>query len=104
MNKESLEIKSGRQEDPPDEIVNTFGFDPRDIGIRYRSWWIVGALGEAERDAQANIGDLCVMGRDGGSNTPDMSVGRYPNFVGTAQDWFDVTYRYYYFTPLKDNV
>ena len=81
------------------EIEALFGLDPREIGIRFRDFWIIN-----EPDPlidYAKKGYLAVEARDGASNEPDCSVGKYSNYVGTAEDDFDRTYRYYYFKPLQ---
>lgn len=46
---------------------------------------------------------VCVKARDGGCNTPDVNAGSYGDYVGTACDGFDVTYRYYYYHPVRAN-
>jgi len=79
------------------KIRDIFGLDPTKIGIRHRGFWIID-----EPDPYSNYekkGYLCVEARDGASNSPDCSVGLYPNYVGTEEDSFDRTYRYYYFKP-----
>ena len=84
------------------EAVKRFGLDPESVGLRHRGWWVVEKIEEEEEWGHASVGDLCVKARDGGSNEPDMSVGRYENYRGSSCDGFDCTYRYYYFAPLAD--
>jgi len=82
------------------EIEKLFGLDPRDVGLRHRNFWII-----KEPDPYSYYEKkeyLCVEARDGGSNEPDCTVGKYPNYVGSECDSFDITYRYYYFKPLKE--
>lgn len=90
----------GRRNEPPEWVTDTYGFDPRDIGRRYRDWEV--------RDEQ-NMDDyyldlddefLVVCARDGAANEPDFSVGQYNNFVGSVEG-VDPTYRYYYFNPTE---
>ena len=84
------------------DVNRIYGFDPMDIGLRHRYWWIVEVLDEEDRIAGAKVGDLCVKARDGASNPPDPNAFKKPNYRGTVQDEFDCTYRYYYFAPLVD--
>lgn len=83
-----------------EEIKKRFGLDPTKIGNRPRGFSIL------EEDDPwsyyAKKGYLSCCARDGGSNEPDCSVGKYPNYVGTEQDEGDCTYRYYYFKPLEE--
>lgn len=80
--------------------VQVFGVDPETIGLRYRGWWILDEIEDEESAGNAQIGFLAVRARDGGGNSVDMDALKLPNCVGTAQDTFDCTYRYYYFSPL----
>ena len=80
-------------------IKKTFGLDPTTIGNRPRGFSIL-----KEDDVYSDYakkGYLSCCARDGGSNEPDCTVGKYPNYVGTECDDFDYTYRYYYFKPLE---
>lgn len=82
-----------------EKIKETFGLDPREIGLRFRDFWVV-----QKNDPYISYerkGYLLVSARDGAGNEPDCSVGKYPNYVGTVEDDFDRTYRYYYFKPIK---
>jgi len=83
-----------------EEAVQKFGFDPGTKGNRFRSWWIISEIESEEAQGNAEIDFLCVKSRDGGSNPIDMDAMQTPNCVGTAEDGFDCTYRYYYFKPL----
>lgn len=71
-----------------DEIKELFGFDPAIIGMRYRGFWIIDKPDPWSYYEKEGY-------------LPDCSVGKYPNYVGTEQDSFDCTYRYYYFKSLK---
>ena len=82
-----------------DEVIKRFGFDPTQMGLRHRDWWIVDKRGE---QGKVKIGDLCVEARDGGSNSPDPDAFKQPNYRGTVCDSGDITYRYYYFFPLEE--
>lgn len=86
--------------DEGNKIREEFGFNPVDIGLRYRGFYIIKTPDPFS--AYAKKGYLAVEARDGASNEPDCSVGKYPNYVGTEEDDFDRTYRYYYFKPVKD--
>ena len=82
-----------------EEIKLKFGLDPKQIGNRPRGY---GVLEEDDPfDDYAKKGYLSVCARDGGSNEPDCTVGKYPNYIGTCVDDFDCTYRYYYFRPIE---
>ncbi len=83
-----------------EEIKEVFGFDPNGIGNRPRGYWIVREVEGEEETAGAKEGDLCVKTRDGASNPICMSALQIPNCIGTAEDDFDCTYRYYYYRPL----
>lgn len=82
------------------EIFKNFGIDPETIGHRYRGYWILDKIEEEEEYGNAQIGFLCVKTRDGGSNPIDVDSIKIPNCVGTSEDGFDCTYRYYYFKPI----
>ena len=75
-----------------DTATRLFGFDPREIGLRHRSWRIV------EDPWEGIPGDLCVVTRDG--DIPDKEAFRKPNFRSSRWGYEDHTYRYYYFAPL----
>lgn len=80
------------------KVKELFGFDPTHIGLRHRGFWIVE---EDDPDSEyEKKGYLGIKARDGASNEPDCSVGKYHNYVGAEEDSFDRTYRYYYFKPL----
>ena len=85
-----------------ENAVCRFGFDPATIGLRHRGWWIIDEPDEDDARAGAKKGYLCVKARDGASNPPDTKAGLYPNYVGTTQDDYDCTYRYYYYSPLAE--
>lgn len=82
------------------EAISRFGFDPTTIGLRYRSWRLVGKPGE-HPGVVTRMGYLCVETRDGASNPIDPEATKKPNFVGSAEDSSDRTYRYYYYSPLE---
>lgn len=82
-----------------EKIIEKFGVNPETIGLKHRGYWIVTEVEEEEEYGNAKIGYLCVKTRDGGSNPMDMNVLKIPNCVGTSEDGFDCTYRYYYFEP-----
>lgn len=86
----------------PEEYHALFGFYPTSIGLRPRSYWTLDEtnIDDDDRAAGAFPGCLCVKTRDGESNDMDLEALRLPNFVGTTQDAFDGTYRYYYYRPL----
>lgn len=81
------------------EIKRIFGLDPKTIGNRYRGHEVI--QGDDPWESMAKKGYLAVCARDGASNEPDCTVGKYPNYVGTFSDDFDHTYRYYIFKPLN---
>jgi len=82
-----------------EKIKEVFGLDPETIGLRYRNYQVLDSDDPYENIAKA--GYLAICARDGASNEPDCTVGRYPNYVGTFCDDFDYTYRYYIFKPLN---
>jgi len=84
-----------------EEVVKKFGVDPEAVGNRPRGWWIVEEIESEEEDAGAQIGDLCVKTRDGASNPIDPNAFKIGNCIGSQQDSFDCTYRYYYYRPIK---
>ena len=84
-----------------EEIKEKFGFDPREVGNRHRGFWIIEEIEEEEAMVGAGIGDLCIKTRDGGGNPPDCNAGNYGNYIGTSQDGFDLTYRYYYYREME---
>ena len=85
-----------------EEIIKKFGINPNEIGNRYRGYWIIDVIEEEEESGGAKIGDLCIKTRDGGYNPIDSEACKFPNFRGTSQDFFDCTYRYYYYKPLEE--
>jgi len=91
MNTEKMSIE---------EVKERFGVDPRMIGNRFRHWWIVDEVGEEEEIADAQIGDLCVKARDGGSNPIDQDAFKVGDCISSVEDEFDRTYRYYYYRAL----
>lgn len=82
-----------------EEARARFGFDPEEIGVRHRGWWIVERIEEEEECAGAQIGDLCVKARDGEELSEE--ARSKPNYRGVAWDSVDPTYVYYYFAPLS---
>ena len=79
-------------------VIEAFGVDPETVGNRHRCWWIVDRVVEYEEwCAGAKIGDLCVKTRDGASNPIDTSAFQKGRYVGSSEDGFDPTYRYYYY-------
>ena len=83
-----------------EEIVKKFGFDPEEVGLRHRSYWIIEELDEDDKAIGANVGDLCIRARDGGDNPQDYSAEEYGDYIGSSEGW-DITYRYYYYRPIK---
>lgn len=84
------------------EAIEKFGFDPESIGLRHRAWYIVEKIEDEEESGNAQIGYLAVRARDGASNKVDAAACRYSNFVGTSENGFDSTYRYYFYSPLAE--
>lgn len=84
-----------------EEAIKIFGFNPVGIGNRYRGWHIVDEIEQEEENGNAKIGYLAVKTRDGGSNPISADACKLPNFVGSAEDGFDGTYRYYYYAPIE---
>lgn len=82
------------------DVIAAFGVDPEAVGNRPRGWWIVDEVDDEERIADAQIGDLCVKTRDGASNPISAGAFRVGNCIGSAEDSFDHTYRYYYYRRL----
>ena len=82
------------------EIIDKFGFDPESVGNRPRGFFIVESIEEEESQGNAKIGDLCVKTRDGASNPIDPNAFKVGNCVGSAEDCFDRTYRYYYYRAI----
>ena len=84
------------------EVVDKFGVNPETIGHRPRGWWILDTIEDGEFEGNAQLGYLCVKTRDGGGNPMNVDALKIPNCVGTSEDSFDRTYRYYYYKPLED--
>lgn len=84
------------------DYEKTFGFNPESIGHRYRAHHVIDKPDYDDEMAGAKEGYLCVRARDGASNPIDPDACKLPNFVGTVEDGFDCTYRYYYYRPLTD--
>lgn len=80
-----------------DSVIAKFGFDPDTVGNRPRGWWVLDERNEEAEIATAEIGDLCVRTRDGGSNPIDVDAFKVGNCIGSSEDTFDCTYRYYYY-------
>ena len=85
-----------------EEIIKKYGVDPDIVGNRPRSYWIVSKVEHEEECGNAVIGDLCVQTRDGGSNPIDPEAFKMGNCVGSSEDGFDCTYRYYYYRAIND--
>lgn len=83
-----------------EEVFEKFGINPETIGRRHRGWWIVEEIDEEEEYAGAKIGDLCVKTRDGAYNPIDINAFKVGNCIGSQEDGFDNTYRYYYYRAL----
>ena len=83
-----------------EEAIAKYGIDPETIGLRHRGWWIVGKIEDEEEQGNAQLGDLCVKARDGGSNQVDVNAFRVGQCVGSSQDGFDCTYRYYFYRAI----
>jgi hypothetical protein len=86
------------------EIIEAFGVDPDETGNRPRGWWIIEAqeqIEDEEESAGCQVGDLVVKTRDGGSNPIDPEAFKKGNCIGTSEDGFDCTYRYYYYRKLE---
>lgn len=84
-----------------DEVIEKFGINPDATGNRPRGWWIVDEIDDEESSGNAQKGYLCIKTRDGGSNPICMDALQKPNCVGSSEDGFDSTYRYYYYKPLS---
>lgn len=78
-------------------VIEAFGVDPETVGNRHRCWWILKELEAEDQYTGAEIGDLCVKTRDGASNPIDTSAFQKGRYVGSSEDGFDPTYRYYYY-------
>lgn len=83
-----------------EEIVKKFGVRPHEVGNRYRGHWIIEEPDDVDSIAGAEKGDLCVKARDGASNPIDPGAFQIGNCVGSAEDDFDCTFRYYYYRAL----
>ena len=83
-----------------EDVIARFGVDPEQVGNRPRGWWILDSLDETDEWAGAQVGDLCVKTRDGGGNPIDPEAFRIGQCVGSMQDSYDCTYRYYYYRAL----
>ena len=79
------------------DIIKIYGVNPEKVGKRNRGWAVVDEIEEEEENAGAKIGDLRIRTRDGGYNPIDVEALKIENFVGTSNDCFDCTYRYYYY-------
>lgn len=83
-----------------EKIVETFGFDPKKVGLRHRGFWVVDTPDEDDEANGVVAGDLIVKARDGASNEPHSEAEAYGKFKTTFEDSFDSTYRYYVYSPL----
>ena len=90
------------EEELIEKIKKEFGFNPTEVGNRHRGFWIIEEVEYEEAMGGAKKGDLCIKSRDGGSNPPDCNAGSYGNYIGTTEDGFDITYRYYYYRVLEE--
>lgn len=90
--------------DSKDDVIREFGLDPDSTGNRPRGWSIVDQKMSDELSAWSHIdipvGSLAVHTRDGAANPISTDAVRIPNFIGTAEDDFDRTYRDYFYSPL----
>ena len=84
-----------------EQIKELYGISPNSVGNRPRGYWIVEEVEEEEDRAGAEVGDLCVKTRDGGSNPLDPDAFKVGNCIGSSEDGFDCTYRYYYYRKLE---
>jgi len=84
-----------------EDVIKKFGVNPDAIGNRPRGWGIVDEIEYEERRAGAEIGDLCVKTRDGASNPIDPEAFKVGNCIGSMEDGFDSTYRYYYYRSIN---
>lgn len=84
-----------------EEAVERYGFNPEEVGERHRGFWVVDKVEDEESTAGAQVGDLCIKARDGASNPPDCKAGSFGRYVGTSEDGFDCTYRYYFYRALS---
>lgn len=85
-----------------EEVKEQFGFNPETIGIRYRGWWIVEQIETEEKTLDVQYGDLCIKSRDGAGNPIDLSAERYGHYLGSIEDGFDTTYRYYFYRKINN--
>jgi hypothetical protein len=83
-----------------EEVIAAFGVDPDNTGNRPRGWWIIEKPDYEDERAGAAAGDLCVKTRDGASNPIDPDAFKVGNCIGSSEDGFDCTYRYYYYRRL----
>lgn len=87
---ERLDAMKEAERKEAERLEPIYGFDPRKVGLRPR--------GFGEED-----GELVICARDGGGNEPDCNAGSFGNYLGSECDDFDCTYRYYRYSPIKDN-
>lgn len=80
-----------------EQIAAEFGFDPKTIGLRHRQYWLVQNPDDEDVPDGVNVGDLCVRARDGASNPIDADACKLFNFITTVEEYFDRTYRLYYY-------
>ena len=86
-----------------EEIIEKFGVNPTKTGNRPRCYWVLEQEDQIEFEeasAGCRVGDLVVKTRDEGSNPIDPDAFRQGNCIGTSEDGFDCTYRYYYYRAL----
>ena len=74
-----------------EQLIERFGFNPENVGIRPRGYWVDGESGE-----------LVVSTRDPGGGVFDTEAMGYPNFTNFEIESTDPTYCYYYFSPIVE--
>ena len=82
------------------EVIKKFGVNPETVGNRPRGWWIVENIENEEEYVGAQLGDLCIKTRDGAPNSIDSDAFKVGNYIGSEEDGFDSTYRYYYYRAI----
>jgi len=84
----------------PATATQVFGLNPREIGKRHLSFWVVDEIGPDDVSAGAEKGDLCIKTLDTGDIPQDIEAKSMKNFVGTSVGIKDKRVRYYYYRPL----
>jgi hypothetical protein len=80
------------------EVKTKFGLNPEETGNRPRGFWVLEAPDEDWPDIP--VGSLVVKSRDGASNPISVEAMQHSNCIGSVEDDFDCTYRYYFYKPL----